>query len=70
MVGEEHPRRTADHGSADVRVVVVLGLLSRRPAPFVVSFTSAFIVFYGCEAFLLRQMLERSARSSQGAVHE
>jgi hypothetical protein len=42
-------------------VVVMLGLLSRRPAPFIVSFTGSFIVLYACEAMLLRRLLSKGA---------
>lgn len=37
-------------------VVVVLGVLSRRPVPFVVSFTGCYIVLHGLEAFYLRRL--------------
>lgn len=37
-------------------VVVMLGMLSRRPVPFIASFTTSFIVLYACEALLLRRL--------------
>ena len=39
-----------------VYVAVALGVLSLRPVPFVVSFTSYFIGLYGVEALLLRRL--------------
>ena len=38
-------------------VAVVLGVLSVRPVPFVVSFTSYFIALHAMEAFCLRRLL-------------
>jgi len=37
-------------------VAVMIGLLSRRPVPFVASFTAYFIALYLCEAILLRRL--------------
>jgi hypothetical protein len=40
-----------------VYVVAAIRLIELRPAPFVVSFTSAFIVLYAMEAFSLRRLV-------------
>ena len=40
-----------------VYVVAAMRVLALRPAPFVVSFTTAFIVLYAMEAFSLRRLV-------------
>ncbi len=45
-----------------VYVVAAIRLLGLRPAPFVVSFTSAFIALHAMEAFSLRRLV-------MGAMH-
>jgi len=46
-----------------VYVTAALRLLDLRPAPFAVSFTSAFIVLYAMEAFSLRRLVMGATRS-------
>lgn len=38
-------------------VAVMLGVLSRRPVPFVIGFTISFIALHVMEAFRLRRLL-------------
>jgi len=48
-------------------IAVVILLLQFRPLPFVVSFTSYFIVLYSMEALYLRRLFsERSRNASAG----
>ena len=44
-------------------VAFVLRMLPVRPIPFVVAFTSAFIVLYSMQAFSLRRLLAGEARA-------
>jgi hypothetical protein len=46
-----------------VYVTVATRLLALRPAPFVVSFTGAFIALYAMEAFSLRRLVMGAMRS-------
>lgn len=46
-----------------VYVTAALRLLDLRPAPFAVSFTSAFIALYAMEAFSLRRLVMGAMRS-------
>jgi hypothetical protein len=46
-----------------VYVTAMMRLLELRPAPFVVSFTSAFIVLHAMEAFSLRRLVMDGVRS-------
>ncbi len=46
-------------------VAVMLRLLSLRPVPFVVSFTSYFIVLYAIEALHLRRLFWGGMRASR-----
>jgi hypothetical protein len=46
-----------------VYVTMAMRLLDLRPAPFVVSFTSAFIVLYAMEAFSLQRLVMGAMRS-------
>jgi hypothetical protein len=41
-----------------VYVTLMLTVLTLRPAPFVISFTSYFIALYAIEAFYLRRLFE------------
>ncbi len=42
-----------------IYLAVVLEWTSVRSIPFVVSFTGAFVLFYGIEAFFLRRLLQQ-----------
>jgi hypothetical protein len=46
-----------------VYVTAAIRLLHLRPAPFVVSFTSAFIALHAMEAFSLRRLVMGAMRS-------
>lgn len=46
-------------------VALVLNLLSLRPVPFVVSFTSYFIALHVAEAFSLQRLLAGDLRASR-----
>jgi hypothetical protein len=48
-----------------VYVTVMLRVLMLTPVPFVVSFTSYFIVLYLIEAFLLKRLFGRGMRASR-----
>jgi hypothetical protein len=45
-------------------VIVMLGMLSLRPVPFVLSFTGYFIALHLMEALLLRRLLAADMRTS------
>jgi hypothetical protein len=45
-------------------VTVMLGVLSLRPLPFVISFTSYFIALHLFEAFCLQRLFDGAARTS------
>ena len=47
-----------------VYVIAMLGMLSLRPVPFVVSFTGYFIALHLMEALLLRRLLAADMRTS------
>jgi hypothetical protein len=47
-----------------VYVIAMLGMLSLRPVPFVVSFTGYFIALHLMEALLLRRLMAADMRTS------
>jgi len=44
-------------------VAVMIGLLARRPGPFVAGFTVSFVGLYAWEAALMQRMMSRARRA-------